>query len=505
MSFQSLVRSTILIGSSSMATTLISILRVKALALLVGPAGVGLLGVLASAASVGTTLAAVGSDTTGTRRIALDRENFEATARTRRTLLVIAAVHGLAAMAAFWLLREPLAVRLLGDTTYALEIGLLGIAVAVSLVAGLQMAQLQGLSRVADIARINVASSAAGTVVGLTAVWAWGIEGLLVLVLSQPALAAVLATLETRRLGAPSGGPRGTSLGAQLSAWRTMLAEGAPFMASFLVTAASPLVIRALVVHDLGIEAAGHFHAAWTLSMLYVAFLLNAMSVGYFPRLTALAGNAAATRELVDDQTQLALSVGGVTLLIVLAAAPVLVPLLYSPAFAPAVGIVEWQALGNLMKIAGWPIGYLLIAHGRSRLLVATELAWNALLVALVWLALPRLGLEATGIAFAAASAFFLAMHMAVAYAAFGVSLGRRSLAMLAAFAAAGSLTFAASRHSPALQLLTGGALSLGLGLASLRFVVLRLDEGGRLARLARRAFASIGWPMPRPLSPERS
>lgn len=505
MSFQSLVRSTLLTGSSSVATTLVGILRVKALAMLLGPAGVGLLGVLASAASVGTTLAAVGSDTTGTRRIALDRDNSRGTARIRRTLLLIALAHGLVAMAGFWLLREPLARWLLGGPAHATEIGLLGSAVALSLVAGLQMAQLQGLARVGDIARINILSSAVGTVIGLAAVWAAGVAGLLALVLAQPAIAAVMATARTRHLGLPADASHDASLLRDIGDWAATLRQGAPYMVSFLVTAASPLVIRALVVHDLGIEAAGHFHAAWTLSVLYVAFLLNAMSVGYFPRLTTLASERAAASRLVDDQTQLALAIGGTALIVVLATAPVLVPLLYSSAFAPAAGIVEWQALGNLMKIAGWPIGYLLIAHGRSTMLVATEVAWNALLVGLVWVGLPHLGLAATGIAFAAASAFFLLMHIAVAYRVFGIGLGRRSVLMLVAFAAAGALTFAAARHSLALQLLTGGALSLGLGLASLRFIVQRLEGGGRVVALARRAFASLGWPMPLPLTPERS
>ncbi|MGE0701507.1 MAG: oligosaccharide flippase family protein, partial [Hyphomicrobiaceae bacterium] len=320
MSFQSLVKSTVLIGSSSAATTLVGILRVKALALLVGPAGVGLLGVLAGVAGVGTTLSALGADTSGTRRIALDRGDADRLARVRRTLLLVALVHGIACAALFWLLRVPLARLVLGSEEHAFDVGLVGLAVALSLVAGLQIAQLQGLGRVRDIARVNVLASLTGSALGLAAVAMWGKAGLVLLVVAQPAVAAVLASRAAavpHTLPRPAIGWRGA-----VADWREMVGAGVPYMLSFLVLAVVPLAIRALVIHDLGIEAAGHFHAAWTMAVTYVGFLLNAMSADYFPRLTAIARDREAAAALIDDQIQLGLAIGGVALLAMLAGAP---------------------------------------------------------------------------------------------------------------------------------------------------------------------------------------
>ncbi len=376
MALKSLLRSTVLIGSSSIATTLVSILRVKALALMLGPAGLGLLGVLAGIASAATTVAALGSDTSGTRRIALARDDAVMLARVRRMLGLIAIVHGLASAALIWWLREPIAAWALGTTNYADEVGLVGIAVALSLVAGLQIAQLQGLARVGDIAQINILASLGSTAIGLLAVWTWGIEGIVFLVLAQPALAALLATHrmagQIKSQGAQSG------IRELMRDWVTAITHGAPYMLSFLMLALVPLAIRALVVRDLGIEAAGHFHAAWTMSVIYIGFLLNAMSADYFPRLTALVGDRTAAIALVNDQVQLGLAIGGVALLIILGGAPILVPLLYSTEFAPAVEIVELQALGNLMKIAGWPIAFIAMARGRATQFFLVELAWSS-------------------------------------------------------------------------------------------------------------------------------
>jgi PST family polysaccharide transporter len=497
MSVKSLVRSTLLVGSTSAATTLISILRVKVLALLVGPAGLGLLGTLAGLAGVGTTLFALGADTSGTRRIALGKDDPATLRRMRRALLTIAGVNGMACVALFWLARRPLALWVLGSEEHAFEVGLLGIVVALSLLAGLQTAQLQGLGRVGDIARVGILSSLIATLAGLLAVWHWGVGGLIVLILVQPAVAAFLARAYAPPLPVIAGNAGGVR--SLHTDWRALVGEGTAFMLSYVVLALVPLAVRVLVIRDAGLEAAGHFHAAWTMSVIYVAFLLNAMASDYFPRLTGLVADRQAARRLVNEQVEIGLAIGGPIMLVMLAGAPWFVPLLYSQSFAPAVEIVEWQALGNLMKIAGWAIAFLSMARGRSVQFFLLELAWTSLYLALVWLGLPYLGLPVTGMAFAAACVAFLLLQTAVAWWTYGFGWEISALRLLLAFAAAGVLTLLAARHSAFLQAMTGGSLALLLGLFGLRRVLARVGPGGRIGGLAGHAFARLGWPLPPP------
>jgi O-antigen/teichoic acid export membrane protein len=465
------------------------------LALLTGPAGLGLLGVLTAISGAGTTLAALGTDSSATRRIALARDTPGEMRRLRLVLAGIAVVHGLVVLAALWLLRSPISAWTLASPDFALEIGLTGAAVALSLAAGLQIAQLQGHGRVRDIARINIVSSIIGTVVGLAAVLVCGLPGLIVLVVAQPAVGAVLAARQTARLGAVAGPWPG--LAALGGVWLALVREGAPLMLSYLVLALVPLAIRAIVIGELGMAAGGHFHAAWTMSALYVGFLLSAMSADYFPRLSGLVHDPRAANHLINDQIELGLAIGGVAILVVLALAPVLVPLLYSKAFQPAVEIVEWQALGNLLKIAGWPIAFLSMARGRSLQFLAIELAWSGVLLAAVWFGLPQLGLVVTGLAFAVAAAVFLMLQSAVAAVTFGFIWRRGAFQRLIAFAGAAIATRAAAHHSAVLQAIVGLGFAATLGVASVRLVMAKAGGSGPLMQRCRRAFASVGWPLP--------
>lgn len=494
MSFRSLFKSTMVLGSSSAATVAIGILRVKAMALVVGPAGVGLLGALSAVASLGTTIAAVGSDTAATRRIALNRHDPATMARTRAVLMAIAIVHGLASVAALYFGRFEIARLVFGTEIYADEVALLGIAVALSLMAGLQIAQLQGLGRAAAVARIAVSSSLIGTAIGLLAVWHWGIAGIIVLVVAQPALAAIVAYGCTFRL-APVEAADVRAAWLAMDWWR-IVSQGGAYMLSYVLLAMVPLAIRAVLIRVLGMEAAGHFHASWTMSVIYVGFLLNAMSSDYFPRLTALVTDRRAAVSLVNDQVQLGLAIGGPILLVMLAAAPWIVPLLYSKAFQPAVEIFQWQALGNLMKIAGWPVAFIAMARGRSVQFFLIELAWSVVFfTGAVW-GLPYLGLAATGLGFAAGCVVYFVLQWAVASATFGFRWERQTVSTMVAYLMAGLLTLLVAQRSVELQLLVGGTFALGLGLLSLRFICAKLGDGDRLVRLIRQGFLRLGWPL---------
>lgn len=497
MSFRSLVKSTLVLGSSSVANTLIGILRVKMLALLVGPAGVGILGALSAISSLGTTIAAIGSDTAGTRRIALSSGDPGAVARIRTVLLAIAVLHGLVSVAVFYAARFDIAYWVFGNAGYADEIALLGVAVALSLIAGLQIAQLQGLGQAGTVARVAVLSSLLGTAFGLLAVWHLGVGGIIVLVLAQPALAALVAFGYTSRLSKPQS----SSLRARWLAtdWWGIVSQGAAYMGSYVMLALVPLAIRALVIRELGMEAAGHFHASWTMSVIYVGFLLNAMSADYFPRLTALIDDRRAATSLVNDQVQLGLAIGGPILLVMLAAAPWLVPILYSREFLPAVEIFQWQALGNLMKIAGWPIAFIAMARGLSLQFFLVELIWSTVFFVVAWVGLPHLGLAATGLGFAAGCTVYFLLQTIVAYATFGFRWERQAVNTMLAYLAAGLLTLLVAQRSALLQLVVGTAFACGLGLVSIRFICCKMGAEGRLMAFTHQVFLRIGWPVPVP------
>jgi PST family polysaccharide transporter len=148
------------------------------------------------------------------------------------------------------------------------------------------------------------------------------------------------------------------------------------------------------------LKAAGLYQAAWTLSSVYVGFVLNAMGADYYPRLTAVASDNKEVNRLVNEQTEAALLMVLPGILGTLTFAPLVIHLFYSAEFEPAVGILRWQILGILGRVISWPVGFVLLAKGCARTFFWTELASNLVHLSLIWLMMRWFGLNGLGMAF---------------------------------------------------------------------------------------------------------
>ena len=74
-SYREIFRSSAIIGSASIANILIGIVRMKVLAVLLGPAGVGLMGLYQNIMGTAATLTGCGMETSGVRHIASSKSD----------------------------------------------------------------------------------------------------------------------------------------------------------------------------------------------------------------------------------------------------------------------------------------------------------------------------------------------------------------------------------------------------------------------------------------------
>lgn len=399
-SYRQILRSSSIIGGASVINILVGLLRMKAAAVLLGPAGVGLIGLLTNIVATASGVAAVGVGNVGTRQVAEVTRDGD----PRRVWLVrralVSLMTGLAFSGGviFWLLRDVLANRVLGVGELAGALGWLSIGVTLSVAAASQNALLNGMRRIGDIARVSVGSAVLSTVGGIVALWFWGEGGIVPYVLAAPVASFLIGRWYVARL------PRANSIPAKLneliSQWRTMIQLGFAFMVAGLAGTAGQLIVRTLVQRELGAEALGHFQAAWGISMTYIGFVLAAMGTDYYPRLTVVIRDHAAVNKLVNEQTEVAVLLATPVLLGMLALAPWVIRLLYSSAFAEAVEVLRWQVLGDILKIISWPLGFIMLASGSGKTFMVTE--WLVMLAfsALTFVLLPRVGLVATGVSF---------------------------------------------------------------------------------------------------------
>lgn len=482
------------IGSAQAVNILISILRMKVLAILLGPTGVGLLSIYNSLLGVVGTAAGLGMGSSGVRQIASVKGEEQELSRVRRVLLVAHLVQGVFAMVAVWLLRAQISEWLFGDRSYATEVGLIGLAVLLTLLGTAQTTLLQGMRRIGDLGRVTVLSALVGTIVGLAAVLFYGKSGLIWFIVVQPLATIVIAIRYTCRLPKPT--TFRPSAAEIWNVWKPMAKLGTAFMLGGLATTGTLLLARSIITQELGLEAAGHFAAAWGITMTYVGFLLGAMAADYYPRLTEIINDRAAATRLMNDQAQLGLAIGGPVLLLLIGLAPWAVTLLYSAEFSPAVELLQWQTVGNVFKLASWALAFSIVAAARSKTFFLMELSFNIVFLALIWLLLPVLGLQVTAIAFLVGYVVYFATVNLLAHTLQGFRWQPLSLLLLVLHVTLALALLVLAQIAPDAAAIASVCLALGTGLFGLRVVLIKMGPEGRVAARLARIYAAIGWPI---------
>jgi len=493
-SSQGLIKSMMTIGSAQALKILISIAQVKILAVMLGPAGLGLLGIYNSLLETSAKVSGLGLSSSGIRELASARGDEATLSRVRIVLLTAHLVQGGLAMILVWTFREPLALLLFDDARRATAIGLVGIAVLLTLLAASQTALLQGLRRIADLSRVTVLGILAGTVTGLIAVWIADEDGLIWFVLAQPLGAIAVALYFTRRLPRPHAVR--LTLTQIWDVWRPMATLGAVFMLGELASAATLLLIQSRIAHEIGLDGTGVFAAAWGISMQYTGFLVMAMSADYYPRLTEVIHDCDASNRLMNDQIQLGLAVGGPVLLLLIGFAPWVVDILYSREFSLAAKLLQWQTVGNVFMLASWPLAFAFVAAARSRTYLFIEILWNALFLAMAWGGLSFYGIEATGAAFTISYILYFALLTVLARRRHGFQWEKLSVQLTAIHSALACLVLALATVAPSIAAVASAVLALVTGNTGLRIILRKIGPGGRFQSRLGRIYSALGWPL---------
>jgi antigen flippase len=403
-SYGQILKSSALIGGSSVFGFAIGAIRTKAMSVLLGPAGFGLSGLFTSIQDLARCLAAMGITTSGVRQIAaaVGSGEEQTIARTVIVLRRITLWLGLLAAVVLALFARPIAEVTfksegVNAAQYAPEVALLGLVVMLFTIAGGQDAIIQGTRRINNMAFISIVGSVLGVGVTVPTLYFLGARGIVPSMVMVAAISCALSWWFGRRVRIT---PVTVTVREVRQESAALFKLGLAFLGSGMLTMGAGYAIRTMVSRMDGLDAAGFYQSAWALAGMYATVVLQAMGADFYPRLTGVANDNAECNRLVNEQAQVSLLLSGPGLIATLTLAPLVIAIFYTPAFTAAVEPLRWICLGMALRVLSWPLGFVIVAKAQQVKFMAVEILATVVHVGLAYLGVKFYGVNGAGMAF---------------------------------------------------------------------------------------------------------
>lgn len=394
-----ILKATGVLGSAQLLIIFIGMIRVKVLAILLGPVGVGIAGLFQATIDLLKAATGFGIGFSAVRDIAAASASQDEN-KIASTILVMRRwtwATGLSGMLLMIIFCKQLSQIAFGNETYATSIAILSATLLLTAVSSGQLALLQGLRMIGSMAKANVLGALIGLIGAVCIYYFWGVEGIVPAILLTYILALLISWLYSRKVKINSVQ---LSTAETFQKGKSMAALGFFMVITGLASTATMYLVRSFVVQQGGMASVGHFVAAWSISSMYISAVFGAMSADYFPRLSGVQDDPVAINKMVNEQTEIAVLLAAPIIICMISFVQLVIRIFYSADFLPTMSILDWQLMGDFFKVLAWPIGFILLAKGKGKHYIFTEIAWNVLYCTAVYIGWKYFKIEITGIAF---------------------------------------------------------------------------------------------------------
>ena len=395
-SYRSILRGMSAFGSVQVFQIIINVVRGKCVALLLGPEGMGITQLLSSSTLTLKQIAALGLPMSIVREVAATEHRDAVIAAARKIVRVTALIGLLLCVALSGLLSR----WTFDSDGYTWSYVALSVMVFFSLLSDGEMSLLQGLHQVKRLSKSSLVGASVGLLGGVPLYYFFGYKGIV------PGLILLsVCTWGFYRINmhyaAPCHGIR-IAWTVQWAIMKNLLALGIVLMAGSVLNSFVLYVVNMCVRAYGSVGDVGLFQAANTIAGQYVSIVFTALSLDYFPRLSAVASDNDKMNAIVNRQMELVILVIAPLSIILVMTAPILIRVLTSGEFMAVVPVVRWMALGLFVRAMAYPLGFVTFAKGNKRLYFYLEGIWGSVVIFVVNIACYLIwGLVGLGVAVA--------------------------------------------------------------------------------------------------------
>lgn len=359
-------------GLSTLVRMLTGLVSIKVIAVILGPAGVALIGQLISFSTIVSTGATGGISQGVTKYIAECKDSLEVTKKIISTGFRITLYCSLLTGLLMILFHSMLSQWILHSSQYGYLFILFGVVIWLHSLNVLITSILNGYKEFKKIVSAKIISSVVGLIFTLILVFTMGLHGALISAVTIQSLLLFVTLWVVRRLfwfkWKYFKEKIDTPIAKKYARYTLMT------VVSTSIAPISQLLLRGYVMSSISPVQAGWWEAMNKLSNVYLTVITASFSIYYLPRLSELKDKQSIRAEILSAYKLICPLLAIVFPLIYLCRT-FIVKILFTDAFLPMQDFFVWQLIGDFFMICSWLLAYLMIAKSMTKAFIITEVS----------------------------------------------------------------------------------------------------------------------------------
>jgi polysaccharide transporter, PST family len=149
---------------------------------------------------------------------------------------------------------------------------------------------------------------------------------------------------------------------------------------STVLVSVSHIIVRNYIGENLSWIDAGIWQGIWYISTIYLMIVTSSLSVYYLPKISEITSNQELKKEIWNGY-KIIMPIVTILAIGIFLFKELAIEIAFTEEFMPMMELFKWQLIGDVIKIASWLLGYVLIAKAMTRLFIYTEIIFTALFV----------------------------------------------------------------------------------------------------------------------------
>lgn len=365
-SYRSIMKGASLFGGVQIFQLLISTVRSKFVAAILGPAGWGVSGLFSTSATTIAKTCSLGLNVAIVREIAHssdDSETVKSVISVSRRLLLATSLLG-ALVCIFF--SRLLSISTFDTADYTWGFILLGLFVFFTIYGNGEMSILQGLRERSRLTKASVIGSVTGLVVGVPMYYVWGTDGIVPAMCVLGFVTWAFYTYSVSK-SVPER-PHGFSWALHSTLVKRLISVGLVLMSADIIGSFTTYLAQIFIRHFSDLATVGLYTSSMMMTNQYSSVVFTAMAMDYLPRLSKISDDNEKIRTIVNRQTEIVSIIITPIVTLFILCAPLVIYVLLTSEFITALPLMRWMAFGVTFKALMYPLGYISLAKDNRKL-----------------------------------------------------------------------------------------------------------------------------------------